>query len=127
MENQVILEYDDEQNILFTEDNWEIKTPQDVDEFFSKYRKFFHDLDKKVYMVSNINNLLVHTEIAEYYGKVARETVGEYLLGFARWGTNNWAKMTVRTTSLKARMSTNIYDTKEKAIQTIREIQKSSQ
>jgi len=125
MVGRVIFEYDSERNIVFTEDHWEIKTQEDVNEFFGEYRNFFQELGKKVYMVSNINGLLVHAPIAEYYGETARTTIGHYLLGFARWGTNDRARMTVRTTSLKAKVKPNIYDTREDAIQAIEEMKKS--
>lgn len=119
MPGKVIFEYDENLNIVFTEDHWEIKTKQDVDEFFAEYQRYFEKLGKKVYMISNIDNLLVHAEIAEYYGEVAKRTVADYLLGFARYGTKDWARMTVRTTSLKAKFPPNIYNTREEAIQAI--------
>lgn len=125
MAGNVIFKYDPERNIVFTEDHWEIKTREDVDAFFAEYKKFFEKLEKKVYMVSNINGLLVHAPIADYYGETARATVGQYLLGFTRWGTNDWARMTVRTTSLKAKMTPNIYDTCEEAIEAIEKMEKS--
>jgi hypothetical protein len=127
MENKVSFEYDPELNIVFTDDNWDIKTENDVDDFFKEYKKYFDSLNKKVYMVSHIDNLLVHASVAEYYGETARSTVGKYLLGFARWGTNDWARMTVRTTSLKAKMATNIYASREEAIEIIKEIKNKAQ
>ncbi len=119
MQGKVIFDYDEKSNIVFTEDHWEIKTKQDVDEFFAEYQRYFQKLGKKVYMISNIDDLLVHAEVAEYYGEVAKNTVSIYLLGFARYGTKDWARMTVRTTSLKAKFSPNIYSTREEAIQAI--------
>ncbi len=119
MPGKVIFEYDEKLNIVFTEDHWEIKTKEDVEEFFAENQRYFQKLGKKVYMISNIDNLLVHAEVAEYYGEVAKNTILQYLLGFARWGTKDWARMTVRTTSLKAKFSPNIYSTKEEAIQAI--------
>lgn len=119
MPTRVIFSYDPQANIVFTEDHGEIKTPQDVDDFFEEYRKYFEVLNKKVYMVSDINDLLVHSEAAEYYGDKARSTVSQYLLGFARWGTNDMARMTVRTTSLKRKFKPNIYRTREEAIAAI--------
>jgi len=119
MLGRVLFEYDEKLNIVFTEDHWEIKTKQDVDEFFAEYQKFFQKLAKKVYMISNIDDLMVHAEVADYYGDVAKSTVAIYLLGFARYGTKDWARMTVRTTSLKAKFSPNIYGTREEAIQAI--------
>ncbi|MEO0205986.1 MAG: hypothetical protein ABIL22_04860 [candidate division WOR-3 bacterium] len=119
MPGSVKFEYDENLNIVFTEDHWEIQTKQDVDEFFAEYQKYFQRLNKKVYMISNIDDLLVHAEVADYYGEVAKNTVAIFLLGFARYGTKDWARMTVRTTSLKARFSPNIYSTREEAIQAI--------
>jgi flavorubredoxin len=119
MPGSVKFEYDPEKNIVFTEDEGEIKTKEEVDEFFEEYRKYFEKLGKKVYMISHIDNLLVRGTIAEYYGEKARATIGEYILGFTRWGINDWARMTVRTTSLKAKMTANIYDTREAAIEAL--------
>lgn len=119
MENRVAFEYDAERNILFTEDNWDVKTREDVDKFFAEYLQFFEQLGKKVYIVADINNLLVRAAIADYYGETSRNTVEKYVLGLARWGTNDWARMTIRTTSLKAKMTPNIYATREEAIQAI--------
>ncbi|MGB3341130.1 MAG: hypothetical protein WBB37_06585 [bacterium] len=127
MSGSVEFEYDAELNIVFTEDNWEVKTREDVDAFFVEYQKFFQKLGKKVYMVSHIDNLLVRASIANYYGDTASSTVGDYLLGFARWGTNDWARMTVRTTSLKAKLIPNIYDTREQAIAAIQEMKKNKE
>ena len=122
MSVSVEFEYDAELNIVFTEDNGEIKTREDVDIFFAQYKNFFQKLGKKVYMISHIDKLLVRAGIADYYGDTARATVGDYLLGFARWGTNDWARLTVRTTSLKAKLTPNIYDTREQAIEAIKKM-----
>lgn len=126
MLGRVDFEYDETRNILFTEDQWEIRTKEDVDAFFEEYRKYFEKLNKKVHMVSHIDGLIVHADIAEYYGETARTTVYEYLLGYARWGANDWARMTVRTTSLKAKMVPHIYSTREEAAHAIEEIKKST-
>jgi len=124
MEQYVKFEYDAEKNIVFTEDNWEVKTREDVDKFFAEYKKYFTALGKKVYMISNIDHLLVHASIADYYGQTARSTVGHYLLGFARYGSDDWARMTVRTTSLKASMTPNIHSDRESAIKAIEKLKK---
>jgi hypothetical protein len=123
VENKVVFEYDADRNILFTEDEWDVKTREDVDNFFDEYVRFFEKLGKKVYIVANINNLLVRAAIADYYGEISMKTVEKYVLGLARWGTNDWARMTVRTTSLKAKMTPNIHITREEAIQAILEMQ----
>jgi hypothetical protein len=66
----------------------------------------------------------VHAEVADYYGETARSTVGHYLLGFARYGTKDISRMTVRTSSLKARLPSNIYSNREAAIQAVEEMKK---
>jgi hypothetical protein len=124
MSGSVTFEYDADRNILFSEDSWEVKTREDVDAFFAEYQKYFRKLRKKVYLISHIDNLLVRASITEYYGDVARATVGDYVLGFARWGTKDLARLTVRTTSLKAKLTPNIYDTREQAIAAIEEMKK---
>jgi hypothetical protein len=123
MEKKVSFEYDAERNILFTDDSWDVKTREDVDAFFAEYLEFFEKLGKKVYIVANINNLVVRAAIADYYGETSLKTVEKYVLGLARWGSNDWARMTVRTTSLKAKMTPNIHATREEAIQAILEMQ----
>lgn len=127
MSGSVTFEYDADRNIVFTEDNWEIKTREDVDAFFAEYQKYFKNLGKKVYMISHIDKLLVRASIANYYGDTARSTVGDYLLGFARWGTDDWARMTVRTTSLKAKLTPNIYNTREEAIEAIEKMKETKE
>lgn len=124
MPGHVYFEYDPEKNIVFSEDHWEVKTKQDVDEFFAEYVKYFQKLGKSVYVVSDINNLYVHAVVAEYYGKTARENVEKYVLSYARWGTNDWARLTVRTTSMMASMSPNIYDRREAAVKAIGQLHK---
>ena len=125
--NQLRIEYDPVRNIVFTEDHWDVKTKEDVDQFFEEHRKFFESLNKKVYMISNIDNLRVHAAVAEYYGETAKSTVGHYLLGFARWGTDDVARMTVRTSSLKAKLESNIFNTREEAIVYIEGLKKSQE
>jgi len=127
MDKKVIFEYDAERNILFTEDHWDIKTREDVDEFFAEYQEYFGNLGKKVYIVADINNLLVRAAIADYYGEISRSTIEQHVLGLARWGTNDWARLTVRTTSLKAKLSPNIFSTQKEATQSIEEIKKKEQ
>lgn len=120
-------EYDAERNILFAEDIGDIGTREDVDDFFGAYLRFFEKLGKKVYLVANIDNLLVHAAIADYYGDTALKTAEEHVLGLARWGSNDRARMTVRTTSLKAGMTPNIYETRDEAIEAIRKMQQGSE
>jgi hypothetical protein len=119
MPGKVNFEYDPIHNIVFTDDTWEIKSIQDVDDFFALYYDYFGRLGKKIYMISHIDNLLVRGEVSDYYAEKARDITAKFLLGFARWGTNSWARMTVRTTALKANMAPQIFATRAEAIAAI--------
>lgn len=126
MPGRIVFEYDAEKNIVFTEDHWDIKTEADVDTFYEEHRKYFDQVGKKFYMISNIDDLRVHAAVAVYYGTTAKATVGHYLLGFARWGSNDVSRMTVRTSSLKADLESNIFNTREEAIAYIEDLKKKS-
>ena len=86
---------------------------------FEEYARAFPKTGKKFYMISNIDRLKIHHEVATYYGERARATTERHLLGFARYGSNDLARMTIRTSSTKARLQSNIYATKEDAIAAI--------
>jgi len=119
MANKVIFEYDRSSKILFVEDHWDIETKQDVDEFFAEYARKMRELGEKFWMVAHIDNLVIHAEIAEYYGEAARRATSDLLLGLARWGKDSVARMTVRTTAMKSNMPHNIYSSREEAVRAI--------
>ena len=126
MPGTVNIEYDAERNIVFTVDNWDIKNTVDVDEFYAEHAKCFEKIGKKFYMISNIDNLSIHPSVLEYYGETARRTIGHYILGFARWGSNDLARMSIRTSSMKAHLESHIYHTRDEAIQYIEELKKNT-
>jgi hypothetical protein len=126
-EKTVKFDYDAEQNILFSEDYWDLKTEKDVDEFLDVNVEYLEKLGKQIYIVSKIDGLRIRANVADYYGEKARERVLKYVLGYARWGTSNWGKMTVRTSSLKAKMDPFIYNSKEEATQAIIKLKESQQ
>ena len=119
MDPTVAFEYDGEKNIVFTEDSGDIQTPEEVDAFFDQYESYLQHLGKKVYMVADINNLMVRAAISDYYGAQAQERVVQHILGFARWGTNTSARLTVRTSSANANIPARIFDTREEAVEEI--------
>lgn len=126
MPGTVNIEYDAERNIVFTVDNWDIKNKTDVDDFYAEHVKRFEQIGKKFYMISNIDNLTIHSSVLEYYGETARGTIGHYILGFARWGSNDLARMSIRTSSMKAHLESHIYQTRDEAIQYIEELKKNA-
>ena len=119
MANKVTFEYDRSAKILFVEDNWDIKTKQDVDDFFAEYARQISAIGEKFWMVAHIDNLVIHAEIAEYYGEVARKATSDLLLGLTRWGEDSIARMTVRTTAMKAKMTHSIYSSRDEAVRAI--------
>jgi hypothetical protein len=119
MVNKVIFEYDRSSKILFVEDNWDIKTKQDVDGFFAEYARKIAAIGEKFWMVAHIDNLVIHAEIAEYYGEAARKATTDLLLGLVRWGEDSIARMTLRTTAMKAKMPHSIYSSRDEAVRAI--------
>jgi hypothetical protein len=119
MPGKIDFEYDERRNIVFTVDEWEIRTEEDVDEFFAECARYFDTIGRKFYMISLIDGLRVQAGVSDYYSRKARETFERYMLGFARWGSNSWARMTVRATSAKAKLLANICDTRKEAIELI--------
>jgi len=119
MANTVTFEYDRLAKILFVEDHWDIRTRQDVDDFFAEYQRQINAIGERFWMIAHIDGLIIHAEVAEYYGEVARNATSEMLLGLARWGADSAARMTLRTTAMKARMPYDIYATREEAVRAI--------
>jgi hypothetical protein len=119
MDNKVIFEYDPSSKILFVEDHWDIKTTKDVDDFFAEYSKFISSIHEKFWMVADIDGLVIHADVATYYGETARKATIELLLGLARWGKDSVARMSLRTTAMKSKMPQDIYSSREEAIRAI--------
>lgn len=119
MDNRVTFEYDRSSKILFAEDHWDVKTRGDVDAFFAEYARQIQSIVEKFWMVAHIDGLVIHAEIAEYYGEAARKATTERLLGLARWGTDSIARMTIRTTAMKSGMPFDIYTSREEAVRAI--------
>jgi hypothetical protein len=116
MEPRVVGDYDSGRNILFTEDHGELGTPEEVDAFLAQYVELLEGIGRRPFLVSKIDELRVKAAVSQYYGDRARAIVERFTLGFARWGSDSWARMTLRTTSRKAAMATQIFDTREQAI-----------
>jgi hypothetical protein len=119
MDNRVIFNHDRSAKILFVEDQWNIATAQDVDAFFAEYAHFISTIGEKFWMVAHIDKLVIHADVAEYYGEVARKATTERLLGLARWGEDSVARMTIRTTAMKAKMPFDVYSSREEAVRAI--------
>lgn len=112
----VKFEYDQQRNILFTEDDFEVNGPEDADALCLLYQRQFERIGRPVHVVSKIDGLLVAAPASEYYGNKCRELARGRVLQFARYGENSVARMSVRTSALKARFEANIFNSREEAV-----------
>ena len=120
----VVFRYDPVQNTVFSEDHAKLETNEQVDEFIGEYSGYWESLGKKCWLVTNIDDLFVGGEVADYYAEASLRAMSRHLLGFARWATNSWARMSVRTTALKAKMPATIYSSREDAVAAIEEMKR---
>ncbi len=114
--------YDQARNLVFSEDHAKLETEEQVNDFFDEYRRYWESLGKKSWLITNIDGLFVAGQVADYYAERSREVMGKHLLGFARWATDSWARMSVRTTALKARMPATIHGSRAEAEAAIAEM-----
>ncbi|RKX71216.1 hypothetical protein DRP53_02395 [candidate division WOR-3 bacterium] len=119
---RVDFEYDEERNILFSFDHAELKTKEDVDQFFQIYEEKLRGLNRKVYAISNIDDLKIHPEVAEYYGERVKGFLADFFLGHARYATDYEARVMLRNAYLRAKVPAHIFDTKEEALTAIEEM-----
>ena len=124
MAGQVTFEYDAGRNMVFSEDHAKLETEGQVDAFFDEYRRYWEALGKKSWLVTNIDGLFVAGQVADYYAERSLRTMGKHLLGFARWATDSWARMSVRTTALKAKMPTTIHSSRAEAEAAVEEMRR---
>ncbi|HVN74996.1 MAG TPA: hypothetical protein VMT19_01680 [Thermoanaerobaculaceae bacterium] len=124
MAGQVTFEYDPVRNLVFSEDHAKLETEEQVDAFFEEYRSYWEALGKKSWLVTKIDGLFVAGQVADYYAERSRQIMGRHLLGFARWATDSWARMSVRTTALKARMPATIHESRAEAEAAIEEMRR---
>jgi hypothetical protein len=115
----VKFDYDKGRNILFAEDDFDIRTTEDADAFLALYMEKFKEIGQKVWLVTSIDGLTVSAKVSGYYGDKLKSLAEQWYLGMARWGTRPESRMTVRMSSLKAKYEVNIYDTREQAIAAI--------
>jgi hypothetical protein len=122
MENKLVFNYDRSAQILFVEDQWDVKTAEDVDAFFAEYERYIRTVKEKFWMVAHIDGLIIHAEVAEYYGERCRKATNSKLLGLARWGQDGSVRMALRTTAMKSGMPSTIYSSRAEAIQGIEQM-----
>jgi hypothetical protein len=124
MANTVTFEYDPARNILFTEDQFQVSTPQDVQAFMQAYQTQFEQIGHKVHIVTNIDGLFINGEISRLYGEQARALAQKYCLGFARYGAKAVSRMGVASNARKGDFDSMIFKTREEAVAAV-ELQKS--
>ena len=115
----VKFEYDSFRNILFVEDDYEINAKSEVDAFLSLYEEKLNEIGHKVFIVASIDGLKIGAKAYVYYGKRIKELYEKWILGLARWGTDQLSRMTVRAASMTAKYDISLYNTKESAVAAI--------
>lgn len=115
----VKFEYNQERNILFVDDDFEINTVSEVDSFLALYEEKLNEIGRKVYVVVSIDGLKIGEKAYVYYGKRIKVMSEQWVLGLARWGSDQLARMTVRAASMTAKYDINLYYTKDSAVAAI--------
>jgi len=116
MPGQIKFRYDEKRNILFTEDHFEIKSEEDVEEFFRLNEEECRKYPSKFYLVSDINALRIHAKTIASYGRKGKDLQTRYIQGSARYASDPFARMSIRTAYSKAGEMASIFDTKEEAL-----------
>lgn len=116
MPGEVKFRFDAQRNILFTEDNFEIKSEDDVKEFFRINEAECSKYPSKFYLVSNINGLRIHAKTIASYGRMGKEMQTRFILGSARFASDPFARMSIRTAYSKAGEMASIYDNEQQAL-----------
>ena len=119
MPGEIKFTFDAGRNILFTEDNFELRTDEDVEEFFRINDEECRKHPGKFYLVSNIDNLKIHAAVIALYGKKGKVLVEKYLAGHARYATDPFARMSIRTAYSKAGVKCSIFEKKEEALRAL--------
>ncbi len=115
----VKFEYDQERNILFVVDDYEINTPEEADAFLDLYSRKFKEIGRKVRLVACIDGLKINHKVQDYYGEQVKKLLDGTIICFARYGRDPLARMTVRTSSRKVNFDINIFDSKEQATEAV--------
>lgn len=117
MSSQTVkFEYDDERNILYADDDYQVRTPEDADSFFELYRRELSRIGRKVHLVTKIDGLHIAPHMEEHYGEVARRVSGEWFINFARYGETALSRLGISDAAKKADFVTSIHRTREEAV-----------
>lgn len=112
----VKFEYDPERNILYADDDFQVRTPEDADSFFEHYRRELSRIGRKVHLVTKIDGLHIAPHIEEHYGEVARKVSGEWFINFARYGETALSRLGITDAAKKADFVTSVHRTREEAV-----------
>jgi hypothetical protein len=113
---KVKFEYDPERNILFTEDDFDILTESDVEEFWAIYRRELERVGRKVHLVTKIDGLYIKPELDGIYGQRARQVSGEWFINFSRYGDTAVGRLGITDAAKKADFVTSVHKTREEAV-----------
>jgi hypothetical protein len=112
----VKFEYDAKNNVLFTEDDFEIASREDVDAFWKLYRDQLERIGKKVRLVTKIDGLYIMKDVEQYYGEVARAVSQQWYITFARYGATATGRLGIRQAGAKTGFVTSVHKTRDEAV-----------
>lgn len=112
----VKFEYDPERNILFAEDDYQVRSPEDAENFFGLYRRELSRIGRRVRLVTKIDGLHIAPHVEAHYGEVARKVSGEWFINFARYGETALSRLGITDAAKKADFVTSIHRTREEAV-----------
>ena len=112
----VKFEYDQERNLLFAEDDFEINTPEEADRFVGIYREQFEKIGRPVHIVARVDGLYINDSVRAYYGDRSRPVSQRWCLTFARYGSTAIGRMNAKFMGRKADFEAGVYQTLEEAV-----------
>lgn len=128
MSSQTVkFEYDQERNILYADDDYQVRTPEDADIFFDLYRRELSRIGRKVHLVTKIDGLHIAPHLEEHYGEVARKVSGEWFINFARYGETALSRLGITDAAKKADFVTSVHKTREEAVKAVLQMQAAAQ
>jgi len=120
MSSQTVkFEYDPERNILFTDDDYQVRSPEDAENFFDLYRQQLSKIGRKVHLVTKIDGLHIAPHMEGHYGEVARKVSSEWFINFARYGESALSRLGITDAAKKADFVTSVHKTREEAVKAV--------
>ena len=120
------MDYDAALNILYTAYPGEhLRTEAEVDVYFEKVYTKMKSLGKKVYIITNLDDFSVDPAVSTYYADGLKKLIERYVIMLYRYNVKaGMPSLTIRLASLQANTQSNIYPSREAALDALTEARK---